>query len=152
MKSSNFRKLRMEVQTLKTCLQAFRKLDEELKQYNEKAAELRREKKEIEDKMSQILSMPEYSSLEKLENSEDGSILRISRPAEWKKGWSMSKKELQDGLNDYFWVIKKTTHEPGWEPNAEECFGLLVDKQEKKMIATEFAFDRTLAKPKKLKV
>jgi hypothetical protein len=142
----------MEVQTLKTCLQAFRKLDEELKQYNEKAAELRREKKEIEDKMSQILSMPEYSSLEKLENSEDGSILRISRPAEWKKGWSMSKKELQDGLNDYFWVIKKTTHEPGWEPNAEECFGLLVDKQEKKMIATEFAFDRTLAKPKKLKV
>jgi hypothetical protein len=64
----------------------------------------------------------------------------------------MSKKELQDGLNDYFWVIKKTTHEPGWEPNAEECFGLLVDKQEKKMIATEFAFDRTLAKPKKLKV
>lgn len=141
--------------TLKTCLQSFRKLDDELKQYNEKAGELRREKKEVEDKMSEILQMPEYRNLEKLENSEDGSILRISRPTEWKKGWSMSKKELHDGLEEYFWVIKKTTHEPGWEPNAEECFMLLEGKQEKKMISNEFAFDRTPAKqvkPKKMRV
>lgn len=139
--------------TLKTCLQTFRKLDEELKQYTEKTSELRREKKEVEDKMSEILQMPEYSGLEKLENSEDGSILRISRPG-WKKGWSMSKKELLDGLNDYFWLIKNTTPEKGWEPTAQECFQIMVEKQEKK-VSTEFAFDRTPAKqvkPKKMRV
>ena len=141
--------------TLKTCIQMFRKLDDDLKQYNEKAGELRREKREVEDKMSEILSMPDFKQFDKLEIKEDGSTVRINRPTEWKKGWSMSKKELQEGLNDYFWLTKNMNHEPGWQPNAEECFGVLVDKQEKKMIATEFAFDRVPAKqekPKKMRV
>ena len=145
----------MELQILKSCMETFRKVDDELKQHNEKAAELRRERKEVEDKMAEILAKPEYAALEKLESSVDGSTIRINRPQEWKKGWSLSKKELEDGLKDYFWVIKQSKHEPGWEPNAEECFGLLVDKQEKKMVATEFAFDRVAAKqtkPKKMKV
>jgi len=140
------------LQTLKSYVQTFRKLDDDLKQSNEKANELRREKKEIEDKMSEILAMPAYKDLVKLELSDDGSSVRINRPQEWKKGWSMSKKELQEGLNDYFMLIRNMNHEPGWQPNAEECFGVLVDKQEKKMIATEFAFDRVASKPKKMKI
>jgi len=129
------------MEDLKTCLHTFRKVDEELKQYNEKAGELRREKKELEDRMSQILSMPEYSALEKLENSEDGSILRIIRPG-WKKGWSMSKKELEEGLDEYFRTNRST--------NADDCFVFLSEKQEKK-VSNEFAFDRTPAKQVKAK-
>ena len=134
---------------LKTCIQTFRKLDDELKQYNEKAGELRREKKEVEDKMSEILQMPEFTELKKLEISDDGSTVRIQRPG-WKKGWSMSKKELEEGLNDYFWLIKNTTPEKGWEPTAAECFERMVDKQEK--LSNEFAFERVIGKSKKMKI
>lgn len=135
---------------LKACLDSFRKVDDELKQHNEKAADLRRERKDVEDKLAEILAKPEYAGLEKLESSVDGSILKICRPG-WKKGWSMSKKELLDGLNDYFWLIKNTTPEKGWEPTAEECFEIMVEKQEKK-VSNEFAFERVAGKPKKMKV
>jgi hypothetical protein len=123
---------------LKTHLQEYRKLDEELKALNSKIQEIRRERKGIETEMSGILSHPDYQQYDKLEIKEDGSTVKIQRPGMWTKPWSMSKGELMDALNLYFKVDK--------DANAEDCFTFLVEHQKPKMVATEFGFERIVKK------
>ena len=122
--------------TLKSHLQSYRKLDEDLKELNAKSLEVRRERKQIESEMSIILQKPEFQQYDKLEIKEDGSLIRIQRPGTWTKGWSMSKHELMDALNLYFKVDK--------DANAEDCYDFLVEHQKPKMISNEFAFERTI--------
>jgi hypothetical protein len=128
------------LQSLKTFLQSYRALDEDLKKINAKAQELRRERKDVEVEMSAILSKPEFDQYNKLEIKEDGSLIKIQRPGTWTKGWSMSKNELMDGLNLYFEKHENTA-------NAEECFEFLVERQKPKMVANEFAFERCMPPP-----
>lgn len=122
--------------TLKSHLQSYRKLDEDLKELNAKSLEVRRERKQIESEMSIILQKPEFQHYDKLEIKEDGSLIRIQRPGTWTKGWSMSKHELMDALNLYFKIDK--------DANAEDCYDFLVEHQKPKMISNEFAFERTI--------
>jgi len=128
------------LQSLKSFLQSYRALDEDLKKINAKAQELRRERKDVEVEMSAILSKPEFDQYNKLEIKEDGSLIKIQRPGTWTKGWSMSKNELMDGLNLYFEKHENTA-------NAEECFEFLVERQKPKMVANEFAFERCMPPP-----
>jgi hypothetical protein len=52
----------------------------------------------------------------------------------------MSKSELMDGLDLYF-----SKHD-GYT-SAEGCYEFLVERQKSKMVANEFAFDRTIPSP-----
>ena len=124
------------IQTLRGYLRSYREADEALKGLNQQAADLRQHRKAIESDMSRILSLPEFQSFDKLELSEDGSVVKIQRPAMWNKPWTMSKSELMDGLDEYF--VKNST------PKAEECFEFLVKRQMPKMVSTEFAFERVV--------
>jgi len=126
--------------TLKKHLHTYRKLDEDLKELNAKAQEIRRERKDVEAGMSSILSLPEFQQYDKLEIKEDGSMVKIQRPGTWTKGWTMSKSELMDGLDLYF-----SKHD-GYA-SAEGCYEFLVERQKSKMVANEFAFDRTIPSP-----
>ena len=85
---------------LKFCINTYRKLDDELKNINAKALDIRREKKTIEADMSLILSQPDFQQYDKLEIKEDNSIIKIQRPGGWTKGWTMSKSELMEGLDE----------------------------------------------------
>lgn len=123
--------------TLKSCLQTYSKVDEELKDVNSKAQELRRERKAVESEMSTILSQPQFQQYDKLEIKEDGSIIKIQRPGMWTKGWSMSKSELMEGLELYF-----SNHEDS--ANADECYAFLLERQKPKMLASDFAFERMM--------
>lgn len=125
------------LQSLKSHINMYRKLDEDLKDMNSKAQDIRREKKSIESEMSSILSTPEFQQYDKLEIKEDGSMIKIQRPGMWTKGWSMSKSELMDGLDAYF-----AKH--GGQANAEDCYNFLVERQKPKMVANEFSFERTI--------
>ena len=131
------------LQSLKKHLHEYRETDEALKGLNQQAGDLRQHRKVIENDMSKILSLPDFQGFEKLELSEDGSIVKIQRPNTWNKPWSMSKAELMDGLDEYFTKNKNTS--------AEECYEFLVKRQQPKMVATEFAFDRVIPSVKKAK-
>jgi hypothetical protein len=128
------------LQSLKSHLHAYRKLDEDLKTLNVKAQELRRERRDVESEMSSILSRPEFQQYDKLEIKEDGSMVKIQRPGTWTKGWTMSKSELMDGLDLYFSRNQDSA-------SAEGCFEFLVQRQKAKMVANEFAFERSMPSP-----
>lgn len=124
------------LQVLKSHIQAYRKVDDELKNINAKAQDIRREKKTIENELSVILANPAFQQYDKLEIKEDGSMIKIQRPGMWTKGWSMSKSELMEGLDSYFSKYENSA-------SAEGCYAFLVERQKPKLIANEFAFDRT---------
>jgi len=128
----------MELQTLKTYLYEYRDVDNKIQDLNKEAYALRTERKELENKMATILTKPEFAEHKILEIKDDGSRVRISRPEEWKKPWSMSKKELEESLAAYFGSCTR--------PNAKDCMDFIVERQGARMVAHEFAFERTIPK------
>ena len=131
------------LQKLKLYLNEYRETDEALKNLNQQTGDLRQHRKAIETDMTKILTLPEFQGFEKLELSEDGSIVKIQRPNKWNKPWSLSKSELMDGLDEYFAKDNTAT--------AEKCYEFIVKRQTQKMVSTEFAFERVMPSTKKQK-
>ena len=128
----------MELQALKTYLYEYRDVDNKLQDLNKEVYTLRSERKELETKMATILNKPAFADHKILEIKDDGSRVRISRPEEWKKPWSLSKKELEESLAAYF---ASSAH-----ANAKDCLDFIVERQSTRMVAHEFAFERTIPK------
>jgi|APCry1669189000_1035189.scaffolds.fasta_scaffold116607_2 hypothetical protein len=143
-----YSKMEETLKMLKSHLLTYRALDDDLKKINAKAYDLRRERKDVEVEMSTILSSPAFEQYNKLEIKEDGSLVKIQRPGTWTKGWTISKNELEQGLNSYFEKHEDTA-------NAQECFDFLVERQKPKMIMNEFSFERSVPSsppPKKMRM
>lgn len=121
------------IQNLKSYLESYRSLDDELQELNRKVYALRTERKEVETKMAEILKTPELQQIEKLSLVEDGSTVKIQRPG-WNKAWSISKKELKILLDAYF----DSTN----SPDPDECFGFIIESMTDKLVSTEFNFTR----------
>ncbi|NBR60521.1 hypothetical protein EB118_03960 [bacterium] len=119
------------------CVRNFRSIDDKLKDLNRQLYKLREDKKFIENEMSDILKRTHFQSISKLEIQDDGSFIKIQRPESWNKPWSMSMKDLQLNIQDYF---KKSTN-----PNAEECCKFIVENKRKELVSKDFAFTRVLA-------
>lgn len=120
--------------TLKSYVQAYAKLDDELKELNTKVYELRNQRREVEEKIIPLISNPELSHVNKIQLSEDNSFLKIQRPGAWNKGWSISKKDLGDSIRSYF---SSTSN-----PIADDCYAYIIQCQSDKLTSTEFNFTR----------
>ena len=121
------------IPTLKTRLQSYHEIDNEIQELNKKTHTLRSKRKEIETEMANILQHPELSGIEALNLVEDGSVVKIQRPG-WNKAWTLSKKELKLLLDSYF--DSRNVHE------ADTCFDYIVDAVKPKLVSTEFSFVR----------
>jgi len=91
-------------------IRKYRELDTSIKKINKNLTDLRDERGELEHSMEQIFSAPEYANFHKMDLSDD-SYIRIQRPGEWKKPWSLSKKELGVLLSEFFASGKPVTAE-----------------------------------------
>lgn len=118
------------------CVRNYRTLDDKLKEVNKQVYKLREDRKFIENEMADILRRSNFQGISKLEIQDDGSYIKIQRPETWNKPWSMSAKDLQTRLQDYFRQNKET--------NAEECFKYIVESKKKELLSKEFAFTRIL--------
>ena len=119
--------------TLKSHIRSYTKIDDELQTINKKVYEMRNERREIESNIAQILQTPELSQIDKIQLSEDNSVLKIQRPG-WNKPWSLSKKELKTTIDSYF---QSTTH-----PTADGCYSFVLDSTKDKLVSTDFNFTR----------
>ena len=121
------------MQDLKTYIKEYRNIDDEVRRANKVVSELRDSRKTIESQITTILRRPEFAGYDKLKIEDDGSTIKVQRPNEWNKPWSLSKKDLQDALKEY-----RGPYSP------ESCFDFIVERQKKKLVATEFAITRTV--------
>lgn len=120
---------------LKSHLISYRDTDAKIHSLNAEVHALRNQRKVLEVKMSEILCDQEFHTFNEIRLSDDGSVIKIQRPNQWSKAWTLSKKDLQTYLKEYF--------ESTRTPNAEECFNMIVDKKTKSLVATDFAFTHT---------
>jgi hypothetical protein len=117
---------------LKSRLESYRDVDKRIQALNAEVHTLRNERKVLETEMSEILRDQQFYTFNEVRLSDDGSVIKIQRPNQWSKAWTLSKKDLHTYLKEYF--------ESTQTPNANECYNTIVDKKVKTLVSTEFAF------------
>lgn len=123
------------MQELKDHIKEYRNVDDAVRTANKMVSELRDKRKTVESQITNILKRPEFQGYDKLKIEDDGSTIKVQRPNQWNKPWSLSKKDLEQALAMYF---------NGHADKTEECFKYIVAHQQKKLVATEFAITRTV--------
>jgi hypothetical protein len=98
-----------------------------LNEVNAKASELRDERRSLELDLT-----AEYAGNDlptKIDLNQSKMTFVVKKPGEWKKGWTLSKKQLQEYLLEIL------------PEHGEDVFKEIVRKHEPKLTATDFSFD-----------
>lgn len=120
---------------LRNATQSFAVLDDQIIALNRQLSELRLQRKRQEEQIVNVLRLPEYSTYNRLSVSADNSTIKVYRPREWNKAWTLPKSTLLDLLRRYF---QQTTN-----ANAEDCYRMIVDSNT--VMAETFSIERSAA-------
>jgi len=126
----------MSVEQLKTCVQRYRDVDNKLRMINAEVQELRRQRSIAESSVIELIKTPAFSDFKKLEISDDGSTIRIQRPNEWNKPWSLSKGLLKQMLDEYYKTTKSAS--------ANECYEFICETMKPMLVSDSFNIERTV--------
>jgi hypothetical protein len=119
---------------LKPVLSAYADVTRRLNEVNVAANGLRDERRTIELDLTALYATTRESLPDKINLASSGMIFAVKRPNQWKKGWSMSKKELKSYLDELV---------PG---QAEAVMTEIVRRQEAKMVETDYGFELKVVK------
>jgi hypothetical protein len=122
---------------LKRNIGHYREVDDKLRILNKEVYKLRDKKNQFEAEIVEILKDPKFVHFDKIEISGDGSKLLIKRPTQWTKPWSLSKKDLQDLLLDFFGSDAT---------KAAECYMFILQKHSETLRSNDFSIERVLPK------
>jgi phage pi2 protein 07 len=124
----------MSVEELKTCVQRYRDIDNKLRAINAEVQELRKQRNNAEISVIDIIKNPAFSDFKKLEISDDGSVIKIQRPNEWNKPWSLSKSLLKQMLDEYF--------KGNSSPSSQECYEFICETIKPMLVADAYSIER----------
>jgi hypothetical protein len=123
---------------LKERLKVYRNLDDQLREVNKVVYDLREKRKMVEFEMADILKSPALSQVGELRLENDNSYVRVQRPGTYSKGWSVSKRDLQNYIDHYF-------ENAGPTANRQDCFAFIVRQQKAASLdTTDFKFTRNI--------
>jgi hypothetical protein len=118
---------------LKVSVRRYRDIDNQIREINKTVYQLRENRKIIEMEVVDLLKTP-YFAQHKILALEDGSKIKIQRPTEWTKPWSLSKKDLLHLLQSYFQGTNN--------PNASGCFNYILEQHQQDLTTNEFKLTR----------
>lgn len=122
---------------LRQQIREYRDLDNELRALNSEVNDKRTKRRDVEGRMSDLLRQDEFKEVEKLRIEDDNTIVQVKHPLSYSKPWGLSKKELKTHLTNLF-------ERTGGHTNAEDCYEWIVAEQSKKLVSTEFEFNRII--------
>ena len=122
----------MATSELINVIRKYRELDSSIKLINKNLTDMRDTRGELEKELQSFFEKPEYANFHKLDLSDD-SYIRIQRPGEWKKAWSLSKEKLQTLLSQF-----AATGRP-----ISECYSFIVEEREKTLVGDSMQFTRS---------
>ena len=117
-------------------VRTFRDCTEELAEINKRVQKLREIKKLAEEEMSGILKRSVFANLDDLKLS-DSSTVKIQRPGTYSKPWSLSKRDLEGLIAEYFRGV-------GAKSEASSCFDFIVERRKRDLVAKDFSFTRVV--------
>jgi len=120
---------------LKRCVKQYRDVDNDIRTLNKAVYEKRESRKIVEMEMADLIKLPQFEGIDKLK-IDDGSCIKIQRPEQYSKAWSLSKKELEGLLKSYFESTKA--------PSNTGCFDFILEQRKRSLVAKEFEFARII--------
>jgi len=115
------------METLASPLKRYVEVTKKLNEVNAKARDLRDERGSIELDLTAAYSEKELP--EKIELNQSKMVFVVKKPLEWKKGWTLSKKQLEEYLLEIL------------PEHGEDVFREIVRRHEPKLVAKEYSFD-----------
>jgi len=114
--------------SLTSPLRRYVDLTKRLTEVNAKARELREERQSVELDLAAVYA--EQRELpQKIALNQSKMVFFVKKPGEWKKGWTLSKKQLEEYLRDIL------------PEHGEDVMREIVIRHERKLLATDYSFD-----------
>ena len=117
------------MESLKPILSTYAGVQRQINEINVRINELRDERRTIELDLAALYASSREELPDKINLATSGMTFSVKRPNQWKKGWSLSKKELKSYLDELV------------PQRAEEILAEIVKRQEEKMVETEYGFE-----------
>ena len=122
------------MESLKPILSAYANVQRQINDVNVRVNELRDERRTIELDLAALYATSREELPDKINLATSGMTFAVKRPNQWKKGWSLSKKELKGYLEELL------------PQQAEAVMAEIVRRQEEKMVETDYGFELKMAK------
>ena len=114
---------------LKPVLSAYADITRRLNEVNTAANGLRDERRTVELDLAALYATSREPLPDKINLSSSGMVFAVKRPNQWKKGWTLSKKELKGYLDELL------------PEHGEDLMNEIVRRQEAKMVETDYGFE-----------
>ena len=113
--------------SLKPALSRYLDISKKLNDVNAQAKTLREQRQSVE--LDLIAVYNENPFPDKIELKQSQMVFHVKKPGEWKKGWTLSKKQLQEYLLEIL------------PEHGEDVLRQIVLRHEPKLLATDYSFD-----------
>jgi hypothetical protein len=119
------------MESLKPVLANYLDVNRKLSEVNARATDLRDERRSLELDLSAAYAEAQRRDPlpDKIELKASQLVFQVKKPGEWKKGWTLSKKQLHDYLTEIL-------PERGADVMKE-----IVRRHEPKLTATDYSFE-----------
>lgn len=117
--------------TLKPVLSEYLEVNKRLTELNSKAGDLRDQRRSLELDLAAVYSEARMKEPlpEKIELNASHLVFQVKKPGEWKKGWTLSKKQLHDYLLEIL------------PEHGEDVMREIVRRHEPKLTANDYSFE-----------
>jgi hypothetical protein len=117
------------MESLKPILSAYAGVQRQINEINIQVNHLRDERRTLELDLAAVYATSREELPDKINLATSGMTFSVKRPNQWKKGWSLSKKELKSYLDELL------------PQQAEAVMAEIVKRQEEKMVETDYGFE-----------
>ena len=117
---------------LKPVMARYLNITKKLNETNATASELRDQRRTVELDLAALYAHPPEPLPEKIDLTSSHMVFTVKQPGQWKKGWTMSKKQLEEYLHELL------------PERGADVFREIVARHEPKLVATDYAFDMRL--------
>lgn len=115
------------METLTPTLTRYLEISKRLEELNARAKTLREQRQSIELDLAAVYSETVLPNTIELKQSQ--RIFHVKKPGEWKKGWSLSKKQLQEYLVEIL------------PEHGEDVMKEIARRHEPKLVANDYSFE-----------
>jgi hypothetical protein len=118
------------MESLKPVVSRYLEVTKKLNEVNARAAELRDQRKSVELDLAAVYGTTNEELPNKIELVTSQMVFQVKRPNEWKKGWTLSKKQLAEYLVEIL-----------GEQRGKDVLEGIVQRHEPKLVADDFGFE-----------
>ena len=91
-----------DIANLRECVREYTEVDNQLRELNTQVYTKRDERSAAEDRIIELMKLPQFASVNELAVSGDGSKIKIERPGTRSVPWTLSQTKLLQLLKTFF--------------------------------------------------